>query len=187
MASSAGKLGVEVRPLLLLDVDGPLSPWAAGKDAKSAGFVEHRMRLAGWSRRKPLRMWLNPTHGPALVELAERADAELVWATNWEHQANTMMGPAIGLPALPVIEFGDCLEPRPGQPFTWKYGPVARYAAGRPLAWLDDDFDAYPAARDTFVDKRRAAGLSTELIKVNPRTGITDEHLAAIATWTRSL
>src|SRR2546427_12334 len=122
-----------------------------------------------------------PVGGP------HQSGAELVWATNWEHQANTMMGPAIGLPVLPVIEFGAYLEPRPRQPFTWKYGPVARYAAGRPLVWPDDDFDVYPAARDAFLDKRRAAGLATELITVSPRTGITDDHLAAIAAWTQSL
>lgn len=73
-------------------VDGPLSPWAASKDAKPAGFVEHRFRLAGWSRRRPLCMWLNPAHGPALMGLAERTGVEFAWTTNWEHQANTMMG-----------------------------------------------------------------------------------------------
>jgi len=173
-----------VRPLILLDVDGPLSPWAARRDAKPDGYVEHRMRLPGWCRRKPLRMWLNPAHGPALLELAAQAGAELAWATSWEHQANTMMGPAIGLPTLPVVEFGD-LTPRRGRTFTWKFGPVGRFAAGRPLAWLDDDFDTYPAARDAFLAAR--ADLTTELIAVNPRTGIDDGHLAELADWVRSL
>ncbi|MFE0028826.1 HAD domain-containing protein [Amycolatopsis sp. NPDC059021] len=173
--------------MLLLDVDGPLSPWAAGKDVKPSGFVEHRFRLPGWSRRRPLRMWLNPALGPALLGLAGQAGLELVWATSWEHRANTMMGPAMGLPVLPVIEFPAGLQPRPGQPFTWKYGPVARYAAGRALAWLDDDFEVYPAARDRFIERRRAESLPTELIDVNPRTGITDDHLAAVAAWARSL
>lgn len=176
-----------VRPLLLLDVDGPLSPWAAPADAKPPGFVEHRFRLSGWHRRRPLRMWLNPELGPALMELTNQFRMELVWATTWEHQANTMVGPAIGLPRLPVIEFPAGLHPLPGRPFTWKYGPVARYAAGRPLAWLDDDFDVYPAARKTFEKRRRAAQLSTELVTVNPRTGISDDHLAAVAAWARSL
>lgn len=175
------------RPLLLLDVDGPLSPWAAPTDAKPPGFVEHRFRLPGWRRSRPLRMWLNPTLGNALVAVADQAGLELVWATNWEHQANTMVGPAIGLPALPVIEFPAGLQRLPGQRFTWKYGPVARYATGRPLAWLDDDFDVYPAARDAFVERRRAANLSTELITVNPRTGITDDHLETVKAWARSL
>jgi HAD domain in Swiss Army Knife RNA repair proteins len=176
-----------MRPIVLLDVDGPLNPWAANSASRPPGYVEHRFRLRRWSRRKPLHMWLNPRHGVELSRLAQRSGAELVWATTWEHQANTMIGRALGLPVLPVIEVGAFLEPRPGQEFTWKYGPVGRYAAGRPLAWFDDDFDVYPAARDAFLDRRRSAGLSTELIGVDPRTGLTEIHFAALTTWISSL
>lgn len=73
----------------------------------------------------------------------------------------------------------------PGQRFTWKYGPVGRFAAGRALAWLDDDFDIHPGPREDFL--RRRADVPTELIGVNPRVGITDEHLAAVADWAGSL
>jgi hypothetical protein len=66
-----------------------------------------------------------------------------------------------------------------------EFGPVARYADGRPPAWFDDDFDAYPSARDSFLDGRR--GLPTELIGVNPRTGLTDEHFEALRAWTRTV
>nr|WP_042180751.1 HAD domain-containing protein [Kibdelosporangium sp. MJ126-NF4]CEL14561.1 putative secreted protein [Kibdelosporangium sp. MJ126-NF4] len=158
-----------MRPLLLLDVDGPLNPFAAKADAKPAGFVEHKFRLSGWSRRKPLRMWLNPGHGSEL--LAAAGEAELVWATTWEHKANTMVGPAIGLPVLPVIEFGQT-------GMEWKFPAVARYAGDRPVIWLDDDFDMYTTARDEFLRSR--AGLVSELIRVDPRTGITRMELAAV-------
>jgi hypothetical protein len=152
-----------VRPLVLLDVDGPLNPFAAKADAKPAGFREHGFRLSGW--RKPLRMWLNPDHGPAL--LAAAGPAELVWATTWEHQANTMIGPAIGLPPLPVIEFRGA---------AWKYEAVARFAGERPLVWLDDDFDtagsaAFRAGRGT---------VPTELVRVDPKVGITGAELTAV-------
>ena len=63
-----------MRPLILLDVDGPLSPWAAPRHAKPAGYVEHPLRLSRWSRKR-LRIWLNPAHGPALLALAGSADA----------------------------------------------------------------------------------------------------------------
>lgn len=172
-----------MRPLLLLDVDGPLSPWAARDETRRPGFVEHRFRLPGWSRRRPLRMWLDPSMGPALLGLG----LDLAWATSWEHQANTIMGPAIGLPRLPVIEFPAGLEPLPGRPFTWKYGPVARYAAGRALAWFDDDFGIHPAAREAFLARRRAAGVATELVAVDPAVGITGEQVAAVDRWARSL
>jgi hypothetical protein len=172
-----------MRPLLLLDVDGTLSPRAATNDNRPAGFVEHRMRLTELGWRTPFRIWLNPAHGPALLALADRIDAQLAWATSWEHRANRLIAPAIGLPTLPVIEFPAGLEPLPGRPFAWKFDAVARFAGDRPLAWLDDDFDLFPDARDAFLDGRR--GRTTELVRVDPRTGITDDHLHAIATaWT---
>lgn len=166
-----------MRPLILLDVDGPLSPWAAPRHAKPAGYVEHQLKVSRWGRRK-LRMWLDPGHSPKLLALAGAADAELAWATTWEHQANTLMGPAIGLPRLRVVEF-------PGEPTEWKFPAVARFGAGRPLAWLDDDFDTFPQARREFLDRR--GELPTELIAVNPRTGLTTEHFDALETWLREL
>ncbi|OKJ95736.1 HAD domain-containing protein [Amycolatopsis sp. CB00013] len=156
-----------MRPVLFLDVDGPLNPFAA--KPKPPGFVEHKFRIRGWSRRHPLRMWLNPGHGTALLDAA--GNAELVWATTWGHQANTMVGPAIGLPTLPAV---DCANVDSG----WKFDAVARYAEPRPLVWLDDDFDLYPAARDAFLARRD--GMVTHLVRVDPRTGITDVHLAAV-------
>ncbi|GAA4422218.1 HAD domain-containing protein [Actinokineospora soli] len=156
-----------MRPIVFLDVDGPLNPFAA--KGELPGYVEHSFRLRGWSRRHRLRMRLNPAHGPAL--LAAAAGADLVWATTWGHQANTMVGPAIGLPALPVVE---CAQVGSG----WKFAAVSRYAGPRPLVWLDDDFDLYPAARDAFLDRRRDA--VTALVRVDPSTGITDAHLAAV-------
>jgi hypothetical protein len=154
---------------VLLDIDGPLNPFAARTGAKPPGYVEHKFKLAGWSRRHPLRMWLNPGHGRAL--LAAAGPAELAWATTWEHQANTMVGPAIGLPNLPVVRFG---ETGPG----WKFPAVAAYARDRPLVWLDDDFDMYTSARDEFLTSRQ--GLATTLLRISPRTGITDTDLVAL-------
>ncbi|CAM4410535.1 HAD domain-containing protein [Nocardia ninae] len=161
-----------MRPLLLLDIDGPLNPFAAKADAKPLGYREHKFKISGWSRRHPLRMWLNPTHGPALLQAA--GPAELVWATTWEHKANTMVGPAIGLPNLPVIRFGDSGP-------AWKFPAVAAYARQRPLIWLDDDFGMYPTARDEFLSSR--GDTPTTLISVDPRTGLTESHFAEIREY----
>ncbi|MBM7775955.1 hypothetical protein JOD54_006159 [Actinokineospora baliensis] len=152
--------------LVFLDVDGPLNPFAA--EEKPPGFVEHRFRLRGWSRKHPLRMWLNPGHGAALLDAGP---AQLVWATTWNHQANTLVGPAIGLPPLAVVDCADTGA-------SWKYGPVAAFAGRRPLVWLDDDFDVYPAAREEFLAGRE--GVVTELIAVDPRRGMGEEHLAVL-------
>lgn len=169
--------------LLLLDVDGPLNPWAGPAGERPDGYVEHRFRVSRW-RRKRLRAWLNPGHGAELLKVAERTGAGLVWATAWGHRANTMVGPAIGLPELPVIEFAGAHSVDTP---TWKYPAVARYAYGRALAWLDDDFDLHPEARDAFVAKRAAKGTDTLLVKVNPKAGMTGADLESIEGWLGSL
>ncbi|MBP2476332.1 hypothetical protein JOF53_005204 [Crossiella equi] len=160
-------------PLILLDVDGPLSPFAA--KAPPPGYAEHRIRLSRWRRKPELRFWLNAGHGAALLELAS-AGAELVWATSWEQRANQHIGPVLGLPSLPVIHFTD-----PRLDWTWKYPTVARYAGRRPLLWFDDDFDLYPRHRDEFLVARE--GVPTELVRVSPRTGLTEEHLDFAREW----
>src|SRR5690606_11504804 len=84
------------RPLLFLDVDGPLIPYAVGEGRPSPGYAP--LRLGG------ARRWLNPRHGAALLALPYRP----VWATTWEHDANEVLAPLLGLPELPVVEW-----PRP--------------------------------------------------------------------------
>ncbi|WP_143036123.1 HAD domain-containing protein [Lentzea fradiae] len=151
-----------MRPLILVDVDGPLNPWAA--NPKPPRYRPFDVRV-GWRRK--LRVHLDPRHGAALLELAGELDAELAWATSWMHRANTDIAPRIGLPALKVVEFHD--------EHGWKYPAVARYGYERPLVWFDDDFGLHPARRDEFVHKRRH--LTTALVHVDPATGITERHL----------
>jgi hypothetical protein len=166
------------KPLLLLDVDGPLNPYAAKPHRRPEGFTTRRLRPTGWTDRKPLRVWLHPDHGRLLLDFTERVGMELVWCTTWEHDANTMIGPVIGLPELPVIEFK----------FTateWKFNAVAAYAAGRPLAWLDDDFKLYGRELAWFEQQRGTT--PTLLQHVSPRTGITPDDLAAVEAWVAGL
>jgi hypothetical protein len=166
------------RPLLLLDVDGPLNPYGAKPHRRPEGFTTHRLRPAGWHDRKPLRVWLNPSHGALLLDFVATHGMELVWCTTWEHEANKLIGPHIGLPELPVIEFK----------FTateWKFNAVLKYAAGRPLAWLDDDFKMFAREREWF-DKQRGE-TPTLLQLVSPRTGVTPDDLNAVASWAAEL
>ena len=100
--------------LLLLDVDGPLNPYAAKSTRRPDGYVTYRRTPSGgWHtgrnarRFKGLRVWLNPEHGAQLLALAEETGLELAWATTWQHEANDRIGPVLGLPALPVVEFPD--------------------------------------------------------------------------------
>src|SRR4051794_17405699 len=84
------------RPLLLLDFDGPLNPYRARKPP--TGYERHEIVEGAkiWS------VLLNQQHG---VELNALADVfQLVWATSWEHGANRLLAPLLGLPDdLPVI------------------------------------------------------------------------------------
>lgn len=109
-----------------------------------------------------------------LLAFAEKHGVELAWCTTWEHDANTMIGPRIGLPQLPVVEFG----------FTatkWKFGAVLDFAGDRPVAWLDDDFAEFPYFRDEFLAAR--GDRPTLLHHVSPRVGIKSEDLDAVAHW----
>ncbi|MFH9351980.1 hypothetical protein [Kitasatospora sp. NPDC017646] len=114
------------RPVLLLDVDGPLNPDAVKPHRRPEGYGTHRLmtprweaaerrRLAWWGTPhkapKPLRVWLNPAHGPALTALPY----DLVWATTWEEEANAYIAPLLGLPELPFIAWS---EPRPVPSYT---------------------------------------------------------------------
>jgi hypothetical protein len=164
--------------LLAIDVDGPLNPYGAKPHQRPVGYATHRLAPAGHVG-KPYRVWLCPEHGALLTRFAADRRFELVWATTWQHDANRLIGPRVGLPELPVIEF----DGHPGTLTGWKYPAVLDYAAGRPLAWLDDDFRVayHRRAREEFEAAR--AGRPTLLHHVDPRIGLTELDLAAVARW----
>lgn len=173
--------GERSRPLLFVDVDGPLNPYAAKPTRRPEGYLTHRMSPADWAREypdaQPLRVWLNPEHGPMLLSLP----VELVWATTWEHDANEWIGPRIGLPELPVVEW-------PDRPFgatdgrLWKTQPVADYAAGRPFAWIDDQLTD---ADVRWCELRYPA--PTLLLPINPAIGLARNDIAAIGRWAEEI
>ena len=68
-----GPMATPTLPLLLLDVDGLLNPYAAKPHRRPQGYGTHRIRPDSWVARqpqraaeyvRPLRVWLNPEHGP---------------------------------------------------------------------------------------------------------------------------
>jgi hypothetical protein len=176
------------RGLLLLDVDGPLNPYAAKRTRRPPGYATYRRTNTGWHtgsdahRYKGLRVWLHPGHGEQLLTLAAKTSLELVWATSWEHEANERIAPAIGLPTLPVIEFPSN-DPTHGWNDEWKWQAVAVYADGRPLAWLDDEHDR-PGAEEF---ARQRAGTPTLLCHVDPKQGLGPAHLAEVLSWAGEL
>ena len=168
------------RPLVVLDVDGPFNPYAAKRTRRPPGYETYRLAPQGWTERRPLRVWLHPRHGDLLGALADRTGAELVWCTTWQDEANTLIAPRVGLPELPVIRWS-VADPR------WKYAAVLAYAGERTVAWFDDDFDAFPDARDWFLDERARRGARTDLHHVSPRTGLTFADVVRVANWLGSV
>ena len=150
------------RPMLLLDIDGVLSPFGAGPPP---GFNREAFGECEvvWSARH--REWL-----AALSSLFE-----LVWATTWEHSANGAMSPVLGLGQLPVIEFDR------GSGDTWKLASVQEFVADQPMAWIDDDLylDAFTWARE-----REAPTL---LIRTSSSVGMTGDHFEQLLAFAKDL
>lgn len=172
-------------PILAVDIDGPLNVSAYSKAARKRLARRGFQPVTGWQKRVrrppgstwyPLsELWLHPDHGAMLAEFSARHDVELVWASLWEANANRVIAPVLGLPRLPYVDFHAHPERR-----WWKYPAVAAYAAGRPLAWLDDSFGRKHAPAG-FARARR--NLPTLLHAVDPAVGVTDADLDTVASW----
>ncbi|WP_405472739.1 HAD domain-containing protein [Streptomyces canus] len=176
------------RPLLYLDVDGPLNPYAAKPERRPEGYTTHRMKPEGWlaqhpglppSRVRPLRVWLNPSHGQALLKLTDRYD--LVWATTWREEANTFIAPVLGLPPLPVVDWPTTLTPGPNGTF-WKTRHLVNHAEGRPFVWLDDEVDDND--REFVAVHHEGPAL---LYWVDPRVGLRDTDFEVVADFARGV
>jgi hypothetical protein len=153
------------RPFLLIDVDGVLVPF--GGDQPPAGHRLHRLS-------PDIEVWLNPVHGEWLNGLAKWF--ELVWATAWEHRAAMLIAPVLGLPALPVIEFGSAPMTN-----TWKLADVRRYVGDRPVAWIDDDLGS-----DAF-DWAEQRMFPTLLVATASQVGFDEDHLAVLEEFGRTM
>ncbi|MFE2389903.1 hypothetical protein ACFXC0_14295 [Streptomyces althioticus] len=170
------------RPLLFLDVDGPLNPYAARPTRRPEGYITLRVPRDGArvdevslsSRRRPLRVWLNPEHGPALLRL----EYDLCWATTWMREANHWIAPALGLPELPFVDFGDALFRERPDGVHWKTAPLVEHADGRPFAWVDDEQTEPDGA---YVDAHHSG--PALLHHVDPRVGLRDDDFRALADF----
>nr|WP_274637641.1 hypothetical protein [Microbacterium bovistercoris] len=102
-----------------------------------------------------------PDAAPAVIHrLAERY--QIVWASEWGHNAHTAFATALGLPD----------EPWPFLPVQFdKLATIRAYARGLPWAWIDGpvvDLHATDEVRDGVV------------VRVDPSRGIVDVDATAL-------
>ncbi|OMI89110.1 hypothetical protein BSZ07_13625 [Streptomyces sp. M1013] len=154
------------RPLLFLDIDGPLIPF--GSPVCAARPVDEG---------NPLLARLDPGVGARLSALG----CDLVWATTWGEEANEAVAPRIGLPRLPVLDRPDaCAEEGP-RGLHWKTRPLVEWADGRPFVWVDDEIGA--------MDRQWVAAAHPGpylLHRVDPAEGLTDADFTVLAVTVRS-
>ncbi|MFD5164268.1 HAD domain-containing protein [Streptomyces hawaiiensis] len=163
------------RPLLFLDVDGPLIPFGS-----SAAYAEIAPAgtSASASRGNPLLQRLDPGVGARLAAL----DCRLVWATTWMEEANEVVAPLIGLPDLPVLRWPDSGVEEGPRGLHWKTRPLVEWADGRPFVWVDDEISA--------MDRQWVAAGHPEpslLHRVDPSKGLLAADFSALADWLRAV
>jgi hypothetical protein len=159
------------RPLLFLDVDGPLLPF--GEDPEQEGRnATPDSRLARLTFEMGRRLAALP--------------CDLAWATTWEDEANTAIATRIGLPRLPVVNWPDSSGEHEREDrwfgLCWKTRTLVTWAAGRPFAWVDDEIT--DADQDWVCVHYSGRVL---LHRVEPFRGLTADDFATLDHWLRAL
>jgi HAD domain in Swiss Army Knife RNA repair proteins len=162
------------RPVIFLDIDGTLIPFGSVPEGRQRLGCQPVGQLPAFGN--PLLDRLNPEHGRRLLELG----CELVWATSWMAAANDVVAPQLGLPELAVVTWSDTAD-EPGGGLHWKTQDLARWAAGRPFVWLDDEITA--TDRQWVSTRHTAPAL---LHRVDPRAGLTDDDFSRVRRWLSS-
>ncbi|GIF63419.1 hypothetical protein Ais01nite_14540 [Asanoa ishikariensis] len=156
---------MEHRPLVFVDVDGPLIPFKAR--------LSVRRRSDDAASGNPILERLDPADGRRLLALG----CPLVWATTWMGDANEVVAPRLGLPTLPVVEWPDEDE-EPPHGLHWKTAFLSKWAGARPFVWIDDEV--------ADVDRRWVAAhhpVPALLHRVDPYVGLTDADFSAVRDW----
>ncbi|MCX3286219.1 HAD domain-containing protein [Streptomyces sp. NEAU-H22] len=161
------------RPLLFLDVDGPLIPFGSSSGHPQAPVTD---ASPSGDHGNPLLTRLDPELGSRLTALG----CHLVWATTWLEEANEVVSPRIGLPRLPVVEWpAGCADEVP-RGLHWKTYHLVEWANGRPFIWVDDEISAMDRL---WVDASHPG--PSLLHRVDSAKGLMDADFATLADWLR--
>lgn len=168
-----------MRPILLMDVDGPLNPFQARwfRHSPRHGYAVYQLTPAGGMT---YRVVLNPAHGRDLDELSNAFD--LAWATTWQHDANRLISPLLGLPDdLPVVPLR--MPAHHVGRWCWKTDQIADWVGDRPFAWFDDEINR--ATRDRLA---YAPGMGEHLaLRIEPHIGLRPTDIERLRVFANGL
>lgn len=169
--------GSAERPVLFLDVDGPLIPFGSPGPPPKRPQRANAVRPEGPSvPENPLLERLDSTVGPRLMALG----CDVVWASTWMDDANEAVAPRIGLPRLPVVRWPEVPTDEGPRGVHWKTRHLVEWAGHRSFIWIDDEI----GAMDHLWVSAQHEGQSL-LHRVDPGEGLTDDDFAELARWLR--
>jgi hypothetical protein len=164
------KIG-SAKPILMVDIDGVVSLFGVPQSAAAAGDV-----AGGLHSIEGIPHFLSSTAATHLLALLPQF--ELVWASGWEEKANEHLPRLLGLPGpLPYLRFARRLQSGSPTHAHWKLEAIESYAGDRPLAWIDDAFNA---ACHAWAKARIAPTL---LVGTAPDRGLTSREVKLLMAW----
>jgi hypothetical protein len=159
----------------MVDIDGVISLFGM------AGALSGKDRTAdgGFHSIEGIPHFLSATAASHLLALSTLFD--LVWASGWEEKANEHLPHLLGLPTLPFLRFHARARATRETQGHWKLESIDAYAAGRPLAWVDD------ALGPPCHEWAAARTAPTLLVQTAPEHGLTSREALLLEGWADSL